>query len=105
MADNQYMMVTLYKKDHQGQPYYYTVHDRQGSLFAPFTLTITWGKKLGQPRETIITSTTHEEMNQKIHVILDKKLREGYRVLYSYFLPNEAEDLKARIAQYDTAIS
>jgi hypothetical protein len=44
-------MVTLYKKDRQGQPYYYTVHDRQGSLFAPFTLTIMWGKKLDRPRE------------------------------------------------------
>lgn len=99
------MMVTLYKKHHQGQPYYYTVHDRQGSLFAPFTLTIMWGKKLDRPREKVITFTTHEEMNLKIRVILDKKLREGYRVLYSYFRPNEDEDLKARIAQYNTATS
>jgi predicted DNA-binding WGR domain protein len=98
-ADNQGMMVTLYKKDRQGQPYYYTVHDRQGSLFAPFTLTIMWGKKLDRPREKVLTFTSEEEMNRKIRVILDKKLREGYRVLYSYFRPDEAIDLKERIAQ------
>lgn len=99
-ADNQGMMVTLYKKDHQGQPYYYTIHDRQGSLFAPFTLTILWGKKLDRPREKVLTFTSEEEMNRKIRVILDKKFREGYLVLYSYFRPDEADDLKERILKY-----
>ena len=98
-------MVTLFKKNHQGQLYYYTIHDRQGSLFAPFTLTIMWGKKLDRPREKVLTFTSYEEMNRNIRVILDKKFREGYRVLYSYFRHDEAGELKDRISRYHAATS
>lgn len=94
------MMVTLYKKNSEGQPFYYTLHDRQSSLFASFTLTILWGRKLDRPREKVITFTSHQEMNRKIRSILDKKMQEGYRVLYSYFRAEDAEDLKTKIARY-----
>jgi len=98
-------MVTLYKRDNHGQTYYYTLHDRQGSLFATYMLTVMWGRKLERSREKIFTFASHQEMNRKIRGILDKKFREGYRVLYSYFRSEDADDLKAKIALYQASNS
>ncbi|MCX7788975.1 MAG: hypothetical protein N2442_14895 [Spirochaetes bacterium] len=99
------MMVTLYRKDNQGHAFYYTIHDRQGSLFAPFTLTVMWGRRLDRSREKIFTFATHQEMNRKVRWILDKKIRDGYRVLYSYFRSEDAADLKAKIELYQATNS
>ncbi|GAB4365960.1 MAG: hypothetical protein Kow009_02740 [Spirochaetales bacterium] len=93
----------MVKKDPKGHAYYYTIHDRQGSLFAPFTLTVMWGRRLDRPREKVFTFMTHPEMNHKIRWILDRKLRKGYRVLYSYFRSDDATDLKTKVSRYQIA--
>ncbi|MFQ3621445.1 MAG: hypothetical protein SNJ78_10950 [Spirochaetales bacterium] len=96
-ADKQGMMLTLYKKDKRGNTYFYTLHDRQGSLFAPFTLTVTWGNSLQKSTERVYTFQTHQEMNKKIREIIDGKIQKGYSVLYSYFRPTDAKDIRLQI--------
>lgn len=91
------MLVTFYRTTEDTSPYYYAVHDRQGNLFAPYSLTVTWGTELSAGREKVFTFTTRGELDAKLREIIDQRLRDGYRVLYSYFRRGEHRKLRARI--------
>ncbi|HOV37156.1 MAG TPA: hypothetical protein PLG79_00405 [Spirochaetales bacterium] len=97
MVRSEDMMLTFYRKDKEGATYYYTIHDRQGSLFTEYTLTTTWGRNLGKSREKIYTFHTRQELDVKLREIIEINLKRGYRVLYSYFRADDAEDLKTKI--------
>ncbi len=91
------MLVTFYRTDVDADPHYYAVHDRQGNLFAPHSLTVTWGTELSAGREKVYTFSTRAELDEKLREIIDQRLRDGYRVLYSYFRRGEHRRLRARI--------
>ena len=91
------MLVTFYRTDEETEPYYYAVHDRQGNLFAPYSLTVTWGTELSAGREKVYTFTTRAELDEKLREIIDQRLKDGYRVLYSYFRRGERRKLRAKI--------
>lgn len=91
------MLITFYRTDSESEIYYYAVHDRQGHLFSPYSFTVTWGPELTVGREKVYTFATRGEMNAKLREIIDQRLRDGYRVLYSYFRGGEYKKLRTRI--------
>ena len=91
------MLVTFYRSEPDGEPYYYAVHDRQGHLFSPYSFTVVWGTELSAGREKVYTFASRAEMDRKLREIIDQRLKDGYRVLYSYFRRGEYKKLRARI--------
>jgi preprotein translocase subunit SecD len=78
------MQVVLYKKTRNNSLYYYSLDDRQQSLFHPHALTVRWGTSIDGGRERQYYFKSAREKDQKIRSILKAKLKE-YQVLYSYF--------------------
>lgn len=83
------MYITLYKSDRRGNVHYYTLHNRQGNLFTPYSLTLTWGPSVSNGREKLVILETRKEMDDRIRYLLRRRMREGYSVLYSYFRKDE----------------
>jgi|AVFP01.1.fsa_nt_gi hypothetical protein len=98
------MQVVLYRKTKQNQLYYYSIDDRQQSLFHPHAITVHWGSTPEGGRERQYFFASEKEKNRKIRSILVEKLK-NYDVLYSYFKDRGAsrgeggaEDLLSRIS-------
>ncbi len=69
--------------------HFYTIHNRQGNLFTPYSLTIAWGASMDSGREKLIILESRKELDDRIRRVLHRRLSEGYRVLYSYFRQDE----------------
>ncbi len=63
---------------------YYTMHDRQGNLFSPYTFTSVWGTVLQSGREKVFTFDSRKEMDKKLRYLIKKRIASGYKVLYSF---------------------
>lgn len=91
-------MVTLYKLDMKGVPRYYTIHDRQGLLFSRYSFTATWGSDAsGGGGERLFQFQLRREMDRKIRALLRLRLRNGYRVIYTYFRRSDSIGMQAEI--------
>ena len=89
-TDNLHIMIcALGKLNEKGDFLYYYIHDYQGSLFGEFCLTVIWGKNQGIGRQKSYTLANHAEYQRKIRLLIEKKIRSGYSVFYTY------PDLKA----------
>jgi hypothetical protein len=78
------MIVTLIKDGKDGRILYYTVHDRQQSLTSPWSLTSAFRTGNGREREKHHDFQTLAEMDSMIRSLLSKRIRAGYRLLYSW---------------------
>jgi hypothetical protein len=79
------MIVTLYKTAANGALLYYTVHDRQtGLLSQPYSLSVTWSRGTGRGREKFYLFDTLEEKDRMTRKLLNKRTKDGYRLLYSF---------------------
>ena len=97
------MLITFYRTDRGSDIYYYAIHDRQAHLFSPYSFTVTWGPELSVGREKVYTFATRSEMDAKLREIINRRLRDGYRVLYSYFRGTESEKLRERIRRFSAS--
>ncbi len=88
------MMITLYKTDQQGRIHYYSINDRQTHLFSPFVVTVNWGHALSAGREKVYVLSSRQEMDQKLQELIQRRVRRGYRVLYSFFRNQEYRFLR-----------
>ena len=88
------MLVTLYRSDRSDRLRYYAIDDRQGHLFSSYTFTVTWGPSLSMGNEKQYTFETRDEMDRQLQKLVRARIREGYRVLYSYFRAEEYAELK-----------
>lgn len=77
------MTITFYKKS-TTITRYYTMHDRQGHLFSPYTFTAVWGTVLQSGREKVFTFDSRQEMEKKLRFLIKKRISSGYKVLYSF---------------------
>ena len=84
------MYIALFKLGSEGRTRYYTIHNRQGNLFTPFSLTVQWGSSPASGREKLIILNTGKELDERIRLLLRLRFRNGYRVLYSYFRAEES---------------
>jgi predicted DNA-binding WGR domain protein len=78
------MIITFFKEDAKGSFWYYSVHDRQGNLFADFAFTVTWGREPNAGREKVHLYDSRAEMEKALRLIIRKKSSQGYRVLYRF---------------------
>ncbi len=78
------MIITFFKEDTKGHFWYYSVHDRQGNLFADYAFTITWGREPNAGREKVKLYDSRKEMEKALRSIIRIKTRQGYRVLYRF---------------------
>jgi len=86
------MTITFYKQQ-SGFTRYYTMHDRQGSLFSPYTFTAVWGRVLERGREKVYTFDSRETMDKKLRELMRKRISSGYRVLYSFSRSSEYKEI------------
>jgi hypothetical protein len=99
------MIITLYKAGADGKTHYYTIHDRQQVLDAPFALCAAFRIGLGRERERLHRFESLADRDRMIRTLIARRLKDGYRLLYTFsrsgFSANEqlTEALdKARIA-------
>ncbi len=78
------MIIALYKLKHSGEMSYYYMHDYQGHLFSPYTLTSISGKNFSMGREKTYTFNTQTEMDAKVRELFKEKLLSGFKLLYTY---------------------
>ncbi len=77
------MTITFYKQSAVSTRYY-TMHDRQGHLFSPYTFTSVWGTVLQSGREKVFVFNSRKEMDKKLRFLIKKRIESGYKVLYSF---------------------
>ncbi len=78
------MTITFYRKDSSGELCFYTIHDRQQNLFTSCTFTALWGRGLSSGREKSYTFESSTSMDEKLRELFKQRIREGYKVLYSF---------------------
>ncbi|MDA8411142.1 MAG: hypothetical protein M0001_12215 [Treponema sp.] len=78
------MIVTLMKHGKDGRLLYYTIHDRQQSLTSPHALTTLFRTGSGRERERHYDFETLSRMDAMIRSLLSRRIRDGYRLLYSW---------------------
>ena len=91
------MMITLYKTEGEDRPRYYSVDDRQGHLFSPHCLTVTWGTAPLAGRDQLLLFDSRRELDEKLRELIQARIRSGYRVLYSFFRSAEHERLRSAL--------
>jgi hypothetical protein len=78
------MIVTLFKQGKDGRLLYFTVHDRQQSLTSVYALTSAFRMGNGREREKHYDFDTLAEMDGMIRTLLSRRIKDGYRLLYSW---------------------
>ncbi|MFP4484627.1 MAG: WGR domain-containing protein [Spirochaetaceae bacterium] len=91
------MLITFYRSDSSDEVHFYSIHDRQPSLFGDHAFTVIWGRALRRGREKVYTFSTREELDDKLRELISTRIREGYRVLYSYFRKGEYQQIRSAI--------
>jgi len=78
------MIITLIKSGKDGRLHYYTIHDRQQLLDAPFALCAAWRVGMGRERERLHRFQSVVERDRMLRTLVARRLRDGYRLLYSF---------------------
>ena len=94
------MTITFFKQSTKSTRYY-TMHDRQGNLFSPYTFTSIWGTVLQSGREKVFAFDSRQEMERKLHLLIKKRIESGYKVLYSFSRGSLYTEIFESIREYD----
>jgi hypothetical protein len=78
------MTITFYKYTSSKSSRFYSLHDRQGSLFHEYTFTAVWGSDFCSTREKVYTFDSSKEMQKKLRSIFKRKIKDGFKVLYKF---------------------
>ncbi len=78
------MIITLHRIGADGRHHFYTVHDRQSALVAPYALCASWRVGSGKERERLHCLATSAEKDALVRRIVAARLKDGYTVLYSF---------------------
>lgn len=90
-------MVSLYRRNSDGSTRYITITDRQQNLFGYPTLTVTSGTDFLLTRERHFTYADEAELQRALRGMIDRRLRKGYELLYSYFRDQEYRAIAGRL--------
>lgn len=90
-------MVTLYRREEDGTTHYVTITDRQGNLFGYPTLTVTVGRDFFLTSERHFTYETDGELQKALRGMIDRRLRRGFDVLYSYFREGRFQNVRRKL--------
>jgi hypothetical protein len=78
------MIITMFRTDPDGIIRYYSLHDRQPLLTARYALTIAWRSGEGRECEKVYGFDTLAEMDRKIRELFSRRIKKGYKLLYSF---------------------
>lgn len=78
------MIITLFKVGKDGKTYYYTVHDRQPVLDAPYAICASWRVGSGKEREKLHRFETLLERDRMIRRLIAQRVKAGYKILYTF---------------------
>jgi hypothetical protein len=78
------MIITLYKVGKDGRTLYYTVHDRQPVLDAPYALCASWRVGLGKEREKLHRFQSLLSRDKMIRRLIALRVNDGYKILYTF---------------------
>ena len=78
------MIITLYKVGKDGKTHYYTVHDRQPVLDAPYAICASWRVGLGKERERLHRFDTLFERDKMIRRLIAQRVKDDYKILYAF---------------------
>ncbi len=90
-------MVSLYRKESDSSVLYVTITDRQQNLFGYPTLSVTSGRDFFLTQEKHFTYRTEAELQKALRGMIDRRLKRGYSVLYSYFREERYAGLERRL--------
>ncbi|MBN1698472.1 MAG: WGR domain-containing protein [Spirochaetales bacterium] len=93
------MIIALYKITSHDEISYYYIHDYQGHLFSPYTFTAIWGKNLSMGKEKSFSFSTQSDMDKRIHELFKTKLKQGFKLLYTYPPRNDYQDMFIHLAE------
>ncbi|MBP7262766.1 MAG: hypothetical protein KBB32_01230 [Spirochaetia bacterium] len=100
------MILTLIRTAKNGAIQYYTLHDRQPLLTAPFALTAAWRVGNGRERERVYGFESRADMDAALRRFFALRIKAGYSLLYSFqrqgpvFTPGEGNtDSQRRTAR------
>ena len=74
----------MYKAGKDGKTHYYTVHDRQPVLDAPYALCASWRIGLGKERERLHRFRSLLERDRTIRRLIGLRMKDGYKILYTF---------------------
>jgi hypothetical protein len=97
------MMVSLYRTEADQSVSYVTITDRQPSLFGHPTLSVTSGRDFSIIRERHHTYRTEAELQTALRGMIDRRLRNGYEVLYTFFRPGRYPTVERRLEEHRAA--
>lgn len=78
------MIITLYKVGKDGKTHYYTVHDRQPVLDAPYAICASWRVGLGKERERLHRFQSLLDRDKTIRRLIGCRIKDGYKILYTF---------------------
>jgi hypothetical protein len=78
------MIITLYKAGKDEKTHYYTVHDRQPVLDAPYAICASWRVGLGKEREKLHRFESLLERDRMIRRLIAQRVKDGYKILYTF---------------------
>jgi hypothetical protein len=78
------MIITLYKAGKDDKTLYYTVHDRQPVLDAPYAICASWRIGLGKEREILHRFQSLLERDRMIRRLIARRVKDGYKILYTF---------------------
>lgn len=84
------MYITLYRSLPDRPTRYYTIHNRQGNLFTPYSLTVSWGASVSGGTERLLILESRKEFDERVRMIVRRKLHTGYQVLYCFLRSDES---------------
>jgi len=78
------MIITLYKAGAGGRNLYYTIHDRQQALDAPYALCSSFRVGMGRERERLHRFENLADRDRSVRGLIARRLKDGYRLLYTF---------------------
>lgn len=78
------MLITLFRIDKSNRYHYFMIHDRQASLFEPYTLTTSYMINHGKARDRHFTFENRADMDKKTAELFKSKIKAGYKYLYGF---------------------
>jgi hypothetical protein len=78
------MIITLYKAGKDGKNHYYTIHDRQPVLDAPYAICASWRIGLGKEREKLHRFERLLDRDKMIRRLISLRVKDGYKILYTF---------------------
>jgi hypothetical protein len=88
------MMITLYRREPDGNLRYYVLHDRQLTFEPEWSFTSSWTTGASKWRERTHNCEGPAQMDAAVRRLVKRKFRDGFVLLYAFSGADRREELK-----------